>query len=171
MAVDLVLFAAERACLVVVVAARLAVVAVRVEERLAEVAVPFTPDFAALAVLAAPRLADRAVRRVPVATDEPVSCARLTVRSPLFLAVRIASMAESVRSAEAERTRLAVARATFDPVGETRGFLRPRTVATRSPSAVTYPWASPLTASPIRSATPAAAPTRRFCGGVPGERG
>lgn len=137
MAVALVLLVAARACRAVVVAARLAVVTVGPAERRAEVAVPFAPALAARAVLVAPRLAERAVRFVPAAAADPVSWARCRVRSPVLLAVRMASMAESVASAAPDRTRLAVSRETLEPVGDTRGFLRPRTVAIRSPTAVT----------------------------------
>ena len=126
---------------------------------------------AARAVLVAPRLAVRAVRRAPAAADEVVARAVSAPRSTVSFALRTDSMVASVASLAAPRTALAVPRAVDDPLGAVRGFLRRRIVATRSPSAVTPPWATPVTVSPTRSTTPAAAPTTRLPGGVSGDRG
>jgi hypothetical protein len=123
------------------------------------------------AVLVAPRLAVRAVRRAPAVADVVVTLAVWPARSTASFVLRVASMAASVASLAAPRTSLAVLRAVDEPRGAVRGFLRCNTVATRSAMAVMLPWASPCTVSPMRSATPAAAPTTTLPGGVSGERG
>ena len=114
---------------------RAAVVAARLVGVRGEGAVPFTPPFAAPGVRAAPRWA---ARTVPLGTaGDSVAPAVCRARSLVRLAVWIASIAVSVASEEAERTRLAVVRVTFEPVGETLGFLRPSAMAMTSPSVVT----------------------------------
>src|SRR5918994_497538 len=170
-AVFAVLVAALRAVRPVVVAPRFAVVAVCFVDLGGGVGGPFTPAFAARAVLVPLRVAARTVRLAPVLADDLVARAVRAARSLARLALRVASMAASVPSEAPDRTCVAVLRATFDPVGDTRGFLRRSTVAMMSPIAVTPPCARPLTVSPMRSATPAAEPTTRLPGGVSGARG
>src|SRR4051812_13321830 len=155
----------------VVVAPRLAVLTARLLDVRADVAVPFAPALAARVVLLAPRFALRAVFLAPALADEPVARALRTVRAPVRFASRTVSIADSVTSDAPERTRVAVPRATFDPRGDTRGFCRFNTVAMTSLIAVTLPCANPLTVSPNRSATPAAAPTARLPGGASDARG
>ncbi len=108
---------------------------------------------AALAVLVAPR------------------AAALTVLLPVRSAFR-ALLATALRASPAlVRTLRAVARVALEPVGEAVGSLRRSTVAITSPTALTPPWAMPLTVSPMRSTTPAAVPAIRLPGGTSGARG
>jgi hypothetical protein len=163
--------AAVFAARAVPVDARFAVVVVRFTDLRAVVVTPFAPERADRPVRVAPRAAERAVRRAVVRVFRAPARTRSVVAFPVRLASRAASTADSVADEARDRTSAAVRRAVREPAGDTLGFFRRSTSATRSLAAVTPPWARPLTVSPRRSTTPAAAPTTRFPGGVSGDRG
>jgi hypothetical protein len=135
-----------RAVRPVVVAPRFAVVAVRLADLRAEVTVPWAPALVARVVLVAPRFAARIVRSAPALADDAVARAVCAARSLACFALRVASMAASVASEPPDRTCVAVLRAPFVPLGDTRRFSRRSAVAMTSPIAVTAPWAKPLRA-------------------------
>jgi hypothetical protein len=142
------------------VEARFGVDVVRLAETRAESAVRFAPDLAARTVSATPSRAARPVFRAAALADDAVRFARAAD-----------AMASSVADAAPVRTAVAESRATLEPVGAGERFCVPRISAIRSWTAVTLPWATPPTVSPIRSTSPAVNPAAMFAGGVSGERG
>ncbi len=81
------------------------------------------------------------------------------------------SFTPSVAVDAVRRTVWARRRVTVDPVGDTLGGDEPTMRAIRSCTAVTPPWAIPLTLSPTRSTTPAIALTTPLLGPASGSRG